>query len=692
MAFIEIEGIGKIEVPEGLSEDQQNQIAQKVVQDYSEAKSAVSPGGIGDYAARQAGLTARAAMTPTTLGALTGAGIGAMVGGVGAAPGAVAGATAGFLTDIGSRVYSSLTGRGKPLNELLEEIKTDIGLPRPATPTERFAQQAVETTTGLIGPMGAGKLAMQSVSPVAQRVGQVLTERPAMQAISGLAGATGASFAEESGAGPIGQTVAGLAGALAPSVAPISGAALRAAGRAGATQEEIRRNIEAFAQAGTTPSAGQATGKTLVQGMESSLGRIPGAIGVMREKAMTQQAEVGQRVKEVAEKLSKVKEPTVAGAGIQRGVEDIFVPRSRAIESGLYNKLDEYIPKFKPVKAKNTYAALEKLSRPIEGAPALSRNQLISNEEITLLKNDLESDLLNAEGDIPFSALKELRSRIGQKMSSVNLASNVQQATYKKIYGAISDDLREAARESGADALTALSRANKYTKSFHERIDKLQGFINKNEPEKIYRAAFEGTELGATRLRAVMQSLPKPEQKAVASSFISKMGKALPGQQDELGDVFSTERFLTNWNKLSPEAKQVLFNRFGSDYRKNLDKIAETASMIREGSRVLANPSGTAAAGVQPATLAVLATAVAAGQYKLLTGLLTASALSRASAKAFTNPKYVNWLAENSNIPTSAIPGAISTLSNIAKEDNDQDLAEIAEQLKRQEISKKIGK
>jgi hypothetical protein len=189
-----------------------------------------------------------------------------------------------------------------------------------------------------------------------------------------------------------------------------------------------------------------------------------------------------------------------------------------------------------------------------------------------------------------------------------------------------------------------------------------------------------------------MQSVPKPEQKAVASAFISKMGKALPGQQDELGDVFSTERFLTNWNKLSPEAKQVLFNRFGSDYRKNLDKIAETASMIREGSRVLANPSGTAAAGVQPATLAVLATAIAAGQYKLLTGLLTTSALSRASAKAFTNPKYVNWLAENSNIPTSAIPGAISTLSNIAKEDNDQDLAEIAEQLKRQEISKKIGK
>ena len=122
MAFIEIQNIGKIEVPDNLSESQQDQIVQKVVKDYQEASSAVSPSGVGEYAARQAGLTARAAMTPTTLGALTGAGIGSMVGGVGAAPGAVAGATAGFLTDIGSRVYSSLTGQGKPLNELLEEI------------------------------------------------------------------------------------------------------------------------------------------------------------------------------------------------------------------------------------------------------------------------------------------------------------------------------------------------------------------------------------------------------------------------------------------------------------------------------------------------------------------------------------------------------------------------------------------
>jgi len=692
MAFIEIEGIGKIEVPDGLQEDQQDQIVQQVIQDYSEARQAVSPADTGEYIGRQAGLATRAITSPTTLGALAGAGIGSMIGGVGAVPGAAAGATAGFLTDIGSRIYSSLTGQGKPLNDILEEIKTDIGLPRPATARERMAERVIETSTGMIGPASVGKLAEKAVSPVIRGIGKTLTERPAMQAISGITSGVASSLAEEAGAGPVGQTVAGIAGGLAPAIAPASGVAARQIGRAGATPDEIRRNIETFAAAGTTPSAGQATGKTLIQGLESSVGRIPGSIGVMREKAIRQQQEIGKRVEEMAGKLSTVKEPTVAGAGIQRGVQDVFLPRARAIESGLYNRLDEAIPKFKPVKAKNTYAVLEELSRPIEGAPALSRNQLIISQEIANLKRDLESDLLNAQGDIPFSALKGLRSSIGEKLSSVNLLSNVPQGVYKRIYGALSEDLKEAAKESGADAITALSRANKYTKALHGRAEKLQGFIDKNEPEKIYRAAFEGSELGATRLRAIMQSIPKPEQKAVASAYIAKMGKALPGQQDELGDVFSSERFLTNWNRLSPDAKKILFDRFGTDYRKNLDKIAQTASKIREGSRVLANPSGTAAAGITPASLAVIATAITGGQYMLLTGLLSASAISRASAKAFTNPRYVKWLAENSKIPMDAIPGAIANLNAIAKDENDPDLAEIAAMLQREEMVRGLGK
>ena len=692
MAFIEIENIGKIEVPDNLSEVEQDRIAEQVISDYSEAKSAIQPQGVGEALARETGLTARAAINPITVGAATGAGIGATLGGVGALPGAAVGATAGLLTDIGSRVYSSLTGKGKPLGELLDEIKTDIGLPRPVTAGERMRSNIIETTTGLAGGMAAGKLATEAVSPVLRGIGQVLTERPAMQVASGVTSAIGSSLAEQAGAGPIGQTVAGLAGAIIPSAGPLGEASLRQLGRARASQEEIRRNIESFAAAGTTPSAGQATGSGVIQGLETTIGRLPGSVSIMREKAISQQAEIGAKTKQIAEELSRVKEPTIAGAGIQRGVEDVFLPRARSVESGLYNNLDTVIPKVKPVKASNTYSALEQLSRPIEGAPALSRNQLIMSQEIGALKGDLETDLLNAEGDIPFSALKGLRSKIGEKLSSVQLMSTVSQGQYKRIYGALTEDLRAAAEEAGPKAVNAFNRANKYTRALHSRMERLQSFISKNEPEKIFRAAFEGSDIGATRLRTVMQSIPEQEQKAVASSFISRMGRALPGQQDEAGDIFSTERFLTNWNRLSPEARTTLFGRFGDKYQRDMQKIAETAAKIREGSRVLANPSGTAVGGTQTMTYLATAGSLGAGKYGIVTGIAAVAIGGNALGRAFINPKFVSWLARNSEIPTSAIPAAISNLTAIARNDKDEDLAEIAAQLKKEEIAKRISR
>jgi hypothetical protein len=692
MAFIEIDNIGKIEVPDNLSEAEQDRIAEQVVSDYSQARSAVQPEGTGEALAREAGLTARAAINPITAGAGIGAGLGLLVGGVGALPGAAAGATAGLLTDIGSRVYSSLTGKGRPLSEILDEIKTDIGLPKPATPGERMRSNIIEATTGMAGGMGAGKIASQAVSPVIRGVGQVLTERPAMQTASGITSAIGSSLAEQSGAGPVGQAAAGLAGAIIPSAGPLGQASLQQLGRAKATQDEIRRNIESFALAGTTPSAGQATGSGMIQGLETTIGRLPGSVGMMREKAISQQAEIGSKVKQIAEELSRVKEPTIAGAGIQRGVEDVFLPRARAVEGGLYNNLDTVIPKVKPVKASNTYTALEQLSRPIEGAPALSRNQLIMSQEIGALKNDLESDLLNAEGDIPFSALKGLRSKIGEKLSSVQLMSNVSQGQYKKIYGALTEDLRTAAEEAGPKAVTAFNRANKYTRSLHGRMEKLQSFIDKSEPEKIFKAAFEGSDIGATRLRAVMQSIPEPEQKAVAASFISRMGKALPGQQDQAGDIFSTERFLTNWNRLSPEARTTLFGRFGDKYQRNMQKIAETASRIREGSKVLANPAGTAVGGTQTMTYLATAGSLGAGKYGIVTGIAAVGIAGNVLGRAFINPKFVNWLAKNSEIPSYAIPAAISNLNAIAVDEKDPDLAEIATQLRKQEVAKRAAK
>lgn len=711
MPIVDIEGIGQIDLPDDTTPAEVDQI----VKDYSEAKSAVNPEGIGDYAARQAGLTARAAINPITAGAATGAAIGSIAPGIGTAAGAGAGAVAGLVTDIIPKVYNALiaeptqTGKIPSLTEVMDRIKDEMGLPRPATDIERMSGRAIEATSGLMAPIGAGRMAMQAVSPIARGIGQTLTTEPAAQALSTMTGAIGQSLAESAGGGPAEQTAAGLVGALVPSAsalrfAPIPGTSLKApvpimaeraaqaVGRMGAPREQIAQNIEAFQRAGTMPSAGQATESGVMRGIESTLGRVPGSIDIMRAKSISQQAEIGGKVKQIADELSAIKEPVIVGQKIQRGVQEIFEPLVRARESALYNKLDKYIPGVKPVSPQNTYFTLKEMIRPIEGAKELSKSQLFASPELVSLTRALEKDMGPMRGKIDFSALKDLRTKIGEKLGSITLGANITQGQYKRIYAALSEDLRKAAEEAGPQAVASLKRANQFSRVMHDRFDKLQAFIDKNEPEKVFNSAFQGVEAGPSRIYALMRSIPKEDQKAVVSAFVSKMGRALPGAQDAGGDVFSTERFLTNWNKISPGAKKELFERFGSKFSEDMNKIAKTAELIREGSRVLANPSGTAGAVVGPATYASVAGSIAAGKYGFATGILSVGLLSNLGSRLFTNPKYVNWLAKNIDATPNAVPGAIANLIALSEDTNDKDLAEIAKKLKDEEIARRLGK
>jgi hypothetical protein len=711
MPIVDIEGIGQIDLPDDTTPAEINQI----VKDYSEAKSAVSPEGIGDYATRQAGLTARAAINPITAGAATGAAIGSIAPGIGTAAGAGAGAVAGLVTDIIPKVYNALiaeptqTGKIPSLTEVMDRIKDEMGLPRPATDIEKMSGRAIEATSGLMAPVGAGRIAMQTVSPIVRGIGQTLTSEPAAQALSTMTGAIGQSLAESAGAGPTEQTAAGLVGALVPSAAalrfaPIPGTSVKApvpimaeraaqaVGRMGAPKEQIAKNIEAFQRAGTMPSAGQATESGVMRGIESTLGRVPGSIDIMRAKSISQQAEIGGKVKQIADELSAIQEPVIVGQKIQKGIKEVFEPMVRAREANLYNKLDKYIPGTNPVSPQNTYNALKQMIKPIEGAAELSQSQLLSSPELQALTAALEKDMAPMQGRVPFSALKGLRTKIGEKLGSVSLGANVTQGQYKRIYAALSDDLRNAAEENGPQAIASLKRANQFSRTMHERFDKLQAFIDKNEPEKVFNAAFQGAEAGPSRIYALMRSIPKEDQKAVVSAFVSKMGRALPGAQDAGGDIFSTERFLTNWNKLSPGAKQELFGRFGSKFGSDMNKIAKTAELIREGSRVLANPSGTAGAVVGPATYASVAGSIAAGKYGFATGILSVGLLSNIGSRLFTNPTYVNWLAKNIDAAPNAVPGAIANLIALSEDTNDKDLADIAKKLKDEEIARRLGK
>jgi len=682
---------------------------------------------IPEIVGRQAGLIAREVITPGTAGLVGGALAGAPF--RVSAPAARVGASGAFLADIGAKVYNSLVAQGDEkkkvpeLSAVLEDIKNQIGLPKPETPLERIESRVVggaaETLPLVMG--GQAMVGLKNAPKAIKKIGEILGASPMTQIVGSALGSGAAATAGEAGANPIEQGLVGLAGSIAPSpisriaqvastakklgVSAVPAAIAGTAGatetsrnlilrflRGGKTQEQIAKNVELYGMAGTTPTLGQAVENPSIQALETSVGRFPSGMEAMREKGIAQQAEVGKKVEELRTQLSPITEPVEAGKAIQKGFSEVFVPRARQTQKALYNRFDQYMPERTPVNSDETMGQLYQFANRLGNAsPELQAS--ISNTQLTSLLGGLEeTKKLNPSGQIPFNVLRDLRSWVGEKIATVDLAPDVPKAQWKSLYGALSRDLENAAAQQGPEAQAAFKKANTYTKKFHDTMDSIQSVILDKNPEDAYQAVISGARNGPTKLREVFNAVPKDAQKAVSAAYISRMGKAVAGLQDETGDVFSTSKFLQNYAKLDNASKDILFGRFGSQFKKDIDTIAQVSNKIRESASILANPSGTAGAVVGPATMASVAGSAFSGKFGFAQGVLGTLAGANQAARLFTNPEFVNWLAKNSNKPVSNTSAALANLYQIYKSNQDPDIKEIHDALRNQAVEQEIKK
>ncbi|WP_175907927.1 lytic transglycosylase domain-containing protein [Burkholderia seminalis] len=272
--------------------------------------------------------------------------------------------------------------------------------------------------------------------------------------------------------------------------------------------------------------------------------------------------------------------------------------------------------------------------------------------------------------ELPYEAVKKLRTLVGNELESTSLVSDVPRSKWKALYAALSNDLEGAAKATGnADAVKAMNRANAFSRAGHARIeDVLDKVVRQGTPEKVYQLATGDMKTGATWINAIMRSLQPAERDVVRSAFIRRMGMAKAGQQGAEGDMFSTQTFLTNWNSISPEAKRVMFAGTEGRLRENLNQIAKAAENIKEGSKVFANPSGTAPAATQIGFIASLGSAAATGHWPAA-GLLLggAGAANLITRKMITNPDFVEWLANSTKLSASAVPSALNALAQTAR-------------------------
>jgi hypothetical protein len=593
----------------------------------------------------------------------------------------VAGTAGVFADPIGATV-SAITGKPyQPLGRYVSEQLTTAGVPEPETGTERVVGD-VSRALASGGGMIRGAQAAQAVPGMTGQAAKVLSADPALQGTSVASGATAAGVTREADGGPGAQIAAGVVGGLLPAAGAARDAIVRRGFRGGeAGRQRVAQNVEAFEAAGTTPTVGQATAGRVQRGVESLLGRTLGGSGVITRKAQQQADEIGAGLERVAAVLApKSGGAEQAGRQIERGIRESFLPQFRARSRQLYGELDNYISADHNVDLSQTKQVLDTLSKPIQGAQQTSA--LLANKRIMDIRDALQQDIGNT-GAMPYEAAKGLRSLVGRSLEESALVSDIPKAQLRQLYGALTDDIANAARATGNPiAVNALNRANDYYRAGLSRIETIENVVQRSGgPERIFAAATSGAREGATTLRAVMQSLPEDGQKAVAATVLRRLGRANPGNQDDVGGVFSTERFLTNWNSMSPEAKRVLFDRFGNDYRRNMDQVAKVAANLREGSRVYANPSKTGDAVIQAGTLAGLLTSLWTGQFGAATGIGVGIAGANYAARRLTNPDFVAWLAQSTHMPVSALPAQVYVLRSIADRTGDEDFAQAADEL-----------
>jgi hypothetical protein len=538
-------------------------------------------------------------------------------------------------------IVGSAMGSGR---EPPPELAGLLGLPAPENAIERVADAAGRGITGSALTGGAGSL-------------------PAL--LGGLTGGASGAVTKEAGGGPIAQLIASLVGGIGPQ-------ALSSARTALVNPATAAAKIDDFATAGTRPNAIQAAsppgadvtkpaGGALAQLADWIARKTPGSAGRMADDATMQQQQIGTKVDEMARTLTPEPTPEAAGKAVSSGF-DQFVGDAKSAASKLYDRVDKLIPQDKPMTLPKTMTILAKESGEI--LPDSTLGKVLANVQAQA----------DEAGALPYGAIKELRSRIGKMMSDQAYISDRPQLD--RLYGALSDDIGSMAAQNPGGKV-ALDRANAFWRDqVIKPIDEVRHVVDKaGGPEKIFNAAVSGTKDGATTLRSLMASLSKsPEsQKALTGTALARMGKAAPNAAEDSAAGFTVDRFVKDYDSLSPAARGVLFRPMGEKFAKDLETVVRVARQVKVANARSNAGGGSVARGVRNLTLGGATFAVLGGPAAVGTAAVGAAG-ANAFSRLITKPGFVKWLASNGSKPESAIPAAIGALA--AQNPDDEDIQE----------------
>lgn len=487
----------------------------------------------------------------------------------------------------------------------------------------------------------------------------------ARTAVSGGSSGAAGAIATEMGASP---EVAILA-SMSPQISSrgiVAGTKAAVRGGEQGRQAMEQRMLDLKEAGIENPSLGLASGNHFLTGLENIMSKIPGSGGLYadhRAKLIEGMMNKSAATRDLA---STQYGSESAGRAIQSNLQTLLRPRITDAFDRVNEQMSLNIPSDKRFPIPNALTALSQATSVNPLAPATTGSFV--QPRIAALRDNILADTQGTtpsvygartvNNGLPVNATRQIRSSIGKEAASRAISGTPEQAEFKQVYGGLTKDIGNAARMSDIEAgpqpnnigpaERSFNRGNKLYSAGMARIDRVQPFASKDAPEQSYNALMQTGKENVSTMRAVKKSVSEETRAKVAATAIDRMGRARPGQQDDEGGVWSQETFLTNWNQLTPTARMELFSGFknAAQVTAQINAVAKGASMVRDSSKVWANPSGTGGNMMAAGTLGGI---IANAFVNPLTSAGAVAGLGAArlgSQNMLLNPKFVQAMAK----------------------------------------------
>jgi hypothetical protein len=381
----------------------------------------------------------------------------------------------------------------------------------------------------------------------------------------------GDSYAGIATKGVLGAAGGGLGAAAINKVVPVFGDATRKA------------VLEAAQRLNTTMPRFAASTSPLVKRAGMIGFSVPGMSTPIEEATHASVSGMGAAAEQTAAGATK----QTAGEAASTGLKDWIGPTSQGEVDAYYNRANAAMNQSAKTPLYTTQSIASQIAQRRQAAGISGTGGAV----------DHVMDALRRPGGLTYNGIKDLRSSVGEMMNQSILPQGMSGAELKQIYSGLSTDLDRAAYTAGGQqGLQLHNAANAFAKQTADRRDQLSALLGGPKAGASDEAVFQALKTAAGKtggadidlLRKASTAITPQSWDHVARGMVSTLGRDADGN-------FSPQRFITDYGKISDDAKGVLFGQ-NPQLRQNLDDLHTVSSQWKSLYKY-ANPSGTAGHG-----------------------------------------------------------------------------------------------